>query len=199
MEHSRKVDPESGDILFRAVQAVSAIAGGSDPYLAGHATRVAEYADQLADDLGLAEPDRLLLWVAAVFHDIGMLATPPYILRKPTTLAESEMEEVRVHPLKGAELFEGDPRLAPVAEAIRHHHERFDGSGYPTGLAGEAIPLSSRIILVAETYEAMTHDRAYRRAGSHAEAVRELRESAGTQLDPMLVERFLALIDPPAD
>jgi HD-GYP domain-containing protein (c-di-GMP phosphodiesterase class II) len=126
-----------------------------------------------------------------------MLATPPYILRKPTALAENEMEEVRIHPVKGAELFEIDPRLAPIAEAIRHHHERFDGSGYPAGLAGDAIPLFSRILLVTETYEAMTHHRPYRRALSHDDAVRQLRESAGSQLDPALSERFLGLLDGP--
>jgi HD-GYP domain-containing protein (c-di-GMP phosphodiesterase class II) len=163
--------------------------------MAGHAARVAEYADRLARDLGVPERTRLILGVAAAFHDVGTLATPPYILHKPSALAENEMEEVRVHPVKGAEVFAADPQLAPVAVAIRHHHERFDGTGYPDGLQGEAIPLLSRIILVAETYEAMTHHRPYRRALSHDDAVTRLRDSAGTQLDPALVERFIAGLD----
>ena len=197
MEHRGEMDLERGEILVRTLHAVSAMTGGADPYLAGHAARVADYAERLARDLGLSERDCLFLRIAAVFHDIGMLATPPYILRKPTVLAENEMEEVRIHPVKGAELFEIDPALAPIAEAIRHHHERFDGSGYPAGLAGDAIPLFSRILLVAETYEAMTHHRPYRRALSHDEAVRQLRDSAGSQLDPALSERFLGLLDRP--
>jgi HD-GYP domain-containing protein (c-di-GMP phosphodiesterase class II) len=162
--------------------------------MAGHSQRVAEYCDRLAEAMGLSDAERFLLSIAAWFHDIGTLATPAYILRKPSVLAEDEMEEVRVHPVRGAEIFGGSPDLAAVAHAIRHHHERLDGSGYPDGLRGDAIPLFSRMILVAETYEAMTHNRPYRRALPPAEAVRRLREGAGTQFDPELVERFVILV-----
>jgi HD-GYP domain-containing protein (c-di-GMP phosphodiesterase class II) len=96
--------------------------------------------------------------------------------------------------VRGAALFAGDPILAEVARAIRHHHERFDGSGYPDGLRAEAIPLFSRIILVAETYDAMTHHRPYRRALPPEEALRRMQESAGSQLDPELVKHFLAIV-----
>ena len=136
----------------------------------------------------------LALFVAASFHDVGYLSTPEYILRKPSVLAEDEMEEVRVHPVRGAEVFGSQPALAEIARAVRHHHERFDGSGYPEGLRGDEIPLFSRIILVAETYEAMTHHRPYRRALSPEEATRRLRESAGSQLDPEIVKHFLAIL-----
>jgi HD-GYP domain-containing protein (c-di-GMP phosphodiesterase class II) len=135
-----------------------------------------------------------MLFVAAAFHDVGYLSTPEYILRKPSVLAEDEMEEVRVHPVRGAEIFGAHPALAEIARAVRHHHERFDGSGYPEGLRGDEIPLFSRIILVAETYEAMTHHRPYRRALSAEEATRRLQESAGSQLDPELVKHFLAIL-----
>jgi HD-GYP domain-containing protein (c-di-GMP phosphodiesterase class II) len=195
MERGGEIDREDADLLRRAVRAVATVASGPDPYMAGHAARVADHADRLAGDLGLPARIRLVLEIAAVFHDIGTLATPPYILKKPSVLAENEMEEVRFHPVKGAQVFADDPRLEAVAEVIRHHHERFDGTGYPDGLRGEAIPLLSRIILVAETYEAMTHHRPYRRALSHGEAVARLRESAGTQLDPALVDRFIAGLD----
>ena len=130
----------------------------------------------------------------STFHDVGYLSTPEYILRKPSVLAEDEMEEVRVHPVRGAEVFGTQPALAEIARAVRHHHERFDGSGYPEGLRGDEIPLFSRIILVAETYEAMTHHRPYRRALSTDEATRRLRESAGSQLDPEIVKHFLAIL-----
>ncbi len=104
------------------------------------------------------------------------------------------MEEVRIHPIKGAQVFAGTAQLTEIGRAIRHHHERFDGTGYPDGLRGEAIPLFSRIILVAETYEAMTHDRPYRRALPHDEAMRRIEASAGTQLDPTIVAHLVAVM-----
>jgi len=188
------LDRESEQLLLHVVRAVADATHAGDPYMSGHSSRVAAHCEQIADSLGLGERDRLLLALAAAFHDVGYLSTPTYILRKPSVLAEDEMEEVRVHPVRGAALFAGDPILAEVARAIRHHHERFDGSGYPDGLRAEAIPLFSRIILVAETYDAMTHHRPYRRALPPEEALRRMQESAGSQLDPELVKHFLAIV-----
>jgi putative nucleotidyltransferase with HDIG domain len=162
--------------------------------MAGHSSRVASYCERIAESMGLAPRDRLLLFVAASFHDVGYLSTPEYILRKPSVLAEDEMEEVRIHPVRGAEIFAKEPSLAEITRAVRHHHERYDGSGYPEGLRGDEIPLFSRIILVAETYEAMTHHRPYRRALAPEEATRRLQEGAGSQLDPEIVKHFLAIV-----
>ncbi len=194
MSDTGNLERETEQLLSHTLQAVASAINGPDPYMTGHAERVAESCDRLARALGLPEQERLLLSIAAAFHDVGMLSTPAYILRKPSALAENEMEEVRIHPVRGADVFKPYPDLTRVADAIRHHHERYDGTGYPDSLQGEAIPLFSRIILVAETYEAMTHNRSYRRALSSAEAIQRLRESAGTQLDPALVERFLAIL-----
>lgn len=188
------LDRESEQLLFHVVRAVADATHAGDPYMAGHSSRVAAYCDKIADALRLPARDRLMLFVAAAFHDVGYLSTPEYILQKPSVLAEDEMEEVRVHPVRGAEIFEVQPSLAEIARSVRHHHERFDGSGYPDGLRGEEIPLFSRIILVAETYEAMTHHRPYRRALSADEATRRLQESAGSQLDPEIVKHFLAIL-----
>jgi putative nucleotidyltransferase with HDIG domain len=184
------------EVLLQTLRAVAATTSSLDSYMVGHSDRVAEYALRMADALELGENDRFLLSLAAWFHDIGNLSTPAYILRKPSILAEDEMEEVRIHPVRGANVFAGIPELSEVARAVRHHHERFDGTGYPDGLRGQAIPLFSRIILVAETYEAMTHNRPYRRAMPHAEALSRIRDSAGSQLDPTIVEHFLAVIGP---
>ncbi len=194
MADDGELDLRQSRILFQTVRAVAQAANGPDPYMAGHSWRVAEGADRLARAMGLPDHQRFLLSIAAWFHDIGAVFIPAYILRKPSVLAEAEMEEVRIHPVRGAELFAGEPQLAEIARAIRHHHERFDGTGYPDGLRGEAIPLLSRIILVAETYEAMSHDRPFRRALSHAEALRRIREGAGTQFDPVIVEHFVAVM-----
>lgn len=193
MPHGGDVAPRQ-EFLLQTLQAVATATNGLDPYMTGHSARVAEYCDGIARVMALPEADRFLLSIAAWFHDIGNLSTPAYILRKPSALAEDEMEEIRVHPVKGATVFAEAPALAGIARAIRHHHERFDGTGYPDGLRGEAIPLLSRIILVAETFEAMTHHRPYRRALSGPDAVLRLRESAGTQLDPAVVEHFLAVL-----
>ena len=187
-------DHESERLLFHVVRALADATHAGDPYMTGHSSRVAAYCEKIANSLGLGSRDRLMLFVAAAFHDVGYLSTPEYILRKPSVLAEDEMEEVRIHPVRGAEIFGIQPSLAEIARAVRHHHERFDGSGYPDGLRGEEIPLFSRIILVAETYEAMTHHRPYRRALSPEEATRRLQESAGSQLDPELVKHFLAIL-----
>lgn len=194
MSHQGDLDRDGERVLLEVVRAVADAAHAGDPYMAGHSSRVAAYSEQIACSLGLPPRDRLLLSLAAAFHDVGHLATPGYILRKPSVLAENEMEEVRIHPVRGAEVFAGEPGLAEIARAIRHHHERFDGSGYPDGLRGEEIPLLSRIILVADTYEAMIHHRAYRRALPAEDAVRRLQESAGSQLDPEIVKHFLAIL-----
>jgi len=188
------LDRESEQLLFHVVRAVSDATHAGDPYMTGHSSRVAAYCDKIAEAMELQSRDRLMLFIAAAFHDVGYLSTPEYILRKPSVLAEDEMEEVRVHPVRGAEVFSAQPSLSEIARAVRHHHERYDGSGYPEGLRGDEIPLFSRIILVAETYEAMTHHRPYRRALSTDEATRRLREGAGSQLDPEIVKQFLAIL-----
>jgi putative nucleotidyltransferase with HDIG domain len=188
------LDRDSEQILFHVVRALSDATHAGDPYMAGHSSRVASYCERIAESMGLAPRDRLLLFVAASFHDVGYLSTPEYILRKPSVLAEDEMEEVRIHPVRGAEIFAKEPSLAEITRAVRHHHERYDGSGYPEGLRGDEIPLFSRIILVAETYEAMTHHRPYRRALAPEEATRRLQEGAGSQLDPEIVKHFLAIV-----
>lgn len=188
------LDRESEQLLFHVVRALADATHASDPYMTGHSSRVAAYCERIADSMGLPPRERLMLFVAASFHDVGYLSTPEYILRKPSVLAEDEMEEIRVHPVRGAEVFGSQPALAEIARAVRHHHERFDGSGYPEGLRGDEIPLFSRIILVAETYEAMTHHRPYRRALSPEEAIRRLQESTGSQLDPEIVKHFMAIL-----
>ena len=188
------LDRESEQVLFHVVRALADATHAGDPYMSGHSSRVAAYCEKIGESLGLSPRDRLLLFVSAAFHDVGYLSTPEYILRKPSVLAEDEMEEVRIHPIRGAEVFAIEPSLAEIARAVRHHHERFDGSGYPEGLRGDEIPLFSRIILVAETFEAMTHHRPYRRALPPEEAMRRLQASAGSQLDPEIVKHFLAIV-----
>jgi HD-GYP domain-containing protein (c-di-GMP phosphodiesterase class II) len=194
MDEPGDLDPRKCRILCATVNAVAEAIVPPDPYMKDHAPRVADYCGRVGRAMGLSGHDRFLLTLTARFHDIGMLSTPTYILRKASTLAEDEMEEVRVHPVKGWEIFRSFPDLAEIARAIRHHHERMDGSGYPDGLRGKAIPLFSRIILVADAFEAMTHHRPYRRAMTPADALRRLREGAGPQFDPQVVAHFAEVV-----
>ncbi len=193
------LDRQKSEILLQLVWAIAEAIPGPDAHMRRHAGRVAAYCERVGESMGLGEHERFVLALSARFHDIGMLSTPAYVLRKPSALAEEEMEEVRVHPVRGFEAFAGAPALGEIARAIRHHHERVDGSGYPDGLSGEAIPLPSRIILVADAYEAMIHDRPYRRALARAEALDRLRTGAGSQFDPAIVNHFVATLDTHAD
>ncbi|BDG59428.1 HD-GYP domain-containing protein [Caldinitratiruptor microaerophilus] len=164
-----------------------------DPHLRGHSERVAQLAGVVGRAAGLA-PDALrTLLLAARLHDVGKVAIDVEILRKAGPLTEQEWERVRLHPAIGAEMLRAYDLDPAGLEAIRHHHEHWDGSGYPAGLRGEAIPLLARILAVADVYDALTSDRAYRPAHRHEEALRLMEEMAGRELDPDLVDLFLGL------
>ena len=161
-----------------------------DRYLRGHSRRVARHAAMIAQRMGLADDEVDRIRVAAVVHDVGKLRTPPEILNRPSPLGDAEFDEIRRHPVDGADMTAvlDDPQLTAI---VRHHHERVDGTGYPDHLCGEAIPLGARIIAVADTFDAVTSTRAYRSAAQHSQAIDILRDSAGSQLDPAAVRAFV--------
>jgi len=160
-----------------------------------HSKAVAEWSVKIATALGW-HPEMLgALRIAAMLHDVGKVTVPDRILAKPGALGEAEWEVVRGHSIAGAELIARVAGLGMIVPWIRHSHESFDGSGYPDGLAGEAIPQASRIMLVADAFDAMTNDRPYRPARSVAQAREELLAGAGTQFDPACVEAMLALLE----
>mgnify|MGYP000976760935 CR=1 FL=1 len=140
----------------------------------------------------LSEGEIYELELSALFHDVGKIGVPDQVLLKPTRLTESEFLEMKLHPNKSAEILEGIPSLDQVAKNAKHHHERFDGRGYPAGMKGEEIPLFSRIILIVDTFDAMTSSRPYRKGLSYDIAFAELKEFSGTQFDPQLVEHFIS-------
>jgi HD-GYP domain-containing protein (c-di-GMP phosphodiesterase class II) len=170
-----------------------------DGYTAGHSEEVVELCRGMGDCLGLAPPDMLELELGALLHDVGKLSLRAALLRKPGALDADEWEVIRCHPGWGAELISTVPGLEPVATIVRFHHERWDGDGYPVGLAGHRIPLASRIVAVCDAYHAMTSDRPYRSKLPQAEAIAELRAGAGSQFDPDLVKTFIQSLDLPAD
>jgi putative nucleotidyltransferase with HDIG domain len=161
---------------------------------ARHSAAVARYSREVARMLGLPERDQELIHTAALLHDIGKFILPDSILFADRKLTVDEWEIVKLHPEQGAELVRRIEGYGPVAEIVLHHHERFGGGGYPAGITGETIPLGSRIIAAADTYDVMTSRDSYRRPVSVEAALAELRRVSGTQLDPIVVETFERMI-----
>jgi len=180
---------------LRSISAVGAAPELQDRYLRGHQERASLWAAALAEEMGLPSEQVRNIRIAGLLHDIGNVTVNEGILNKPGRLTEEEYAKVKRHAPLGAEIMlseaEALDQLAPI---VRHHHEHFGGKGYPDGLAGEEIPREARILAVADAFDAMTHERAYRKAMSREEAIAELERGAGTQFDPEVVKAFLALV-----
>lgn len=175
------------------VRAIADTIEAKDRYVYGHARRVSGYATAIGRRMRLGIYELEQLGLAALLHDVGKISTPDSILLKPAALSEEERCVVRLHSERGARLLAAVPEMEEVASAVRHHHENYDGTGYPEGLAGDQIPLASRVIHVADAYDAMTSPRPFRDALDHAQAVRALANGAGTQFDPEVVSAFCGL------
>ncbi len=178
------------NVIFALARTVEA----RDAYTDRHLWRLAEYSRAMSDALGRSPADARYAWYGGLLHDIGKIAIDPVVLSKPGSLTREEFEEVKRHPGVGASIV-SSMRFSPiVAPIVLHHHERWDGGGYPDGLAGENIPLAARIVAVADAYDAMTTDRPYRLALEPAEAERRLRAGCGEQFDRGIVDVFTDLI-----
>ncbi len=175
---------------LEAVEALNATVDARDPYTAGHSHRVQEIALAVADELGISGKEREAISLAGLFHDIGKLGVPDAILTKPARLTKQEYELMKQHPTDGAEIVAKFSRLEDAVPMIRHHHERWDGAGYPDRLTAEAIPLGARVVGLADAWDAMTTDRPYHRALERHEAERELHDNRGTQFAPAVVDAF---------
>jgi diguanylate cyclase (GGDEF)-like protein len=193
-KHSRRTSPaaQTRDVLLATL-----VASHEDSH--ERATAVARDSERVGVTLGLSGLELQELGHAADLRDIGEVAVPATILTKPGPLTEGEWEFVRRHPVIGERILAAAPALAGAGRLVRATHERFDGTGYPDRLAGDAIPLEARIISVCDAYHAMTSERPYRRARPHAEAMDELRRGAGTQFDPAVVEAFVRTLAQAAD
>ncbi|HEX7195267.1 MAG TPA: HD-GYP domain-containing protein, partial [Candidatus Limnocylindria bacterium] len=150
----------------------------------------ASLATGIGLEMGLPREEIERIRIASLLHDLGKIAIPEEILDKPTTLSDAEWQAIGEHPRIGQVILEQASNLREAIPVVLHHHERFNGGGYPHGLKGSEIPLGARIVSVADAYHAMVHDRPYSAALSHEEALAELREHAGTQFDPEVVEVF---------
>jgi putative nucleotidyltransferase with HDIG domain len=176
---------------LNTVKALIEAIEAKDPYTRGHSENVARYAMLLGRELNLSQESLDNLHAAALLHDIGKIGIREDVLNKPAKLNSSEYEHIKTHPAISAQIVGRIPNLAAIANIIKHHHEHYDGKGYVDGLRGDEIPLESRILAIADTFDAMTSDRPYRQSCSKRKAFTEIRKCAGKQFDPDLVERFI--------
>jgi diguanylate cyclase (GGDEF)-like protein len=175
-------------------EALAAALEAKDAYTAQHGHSIVGWADAVGERLGLTRAERRDLRYGAIFHDIGKISVPEAVLNSPGALSPTELAIIRRHTIVGEQILAPVEFLRGVLPIVRHEHERWDGCGYPDGLAGQQIPLAARIVFVCDAYHAMTSNRSYRRAMSDADARAELTRCAGTQFDPMVVDAFLAIL-----
>ncbi len=187
-EKEKELRKEIIDTLSIAVEA-------KDKYTFGHIYQVVKLSKKIAQEMNLDEEEIEFIYKAALLHDIGKISIEESILQKPMELTPNERKKIEKHPEKGAEFIARIPSLKSIVPAIKHHHERWDGYGYPYGLKGRNIPFAARIIAVADSFEAMTSDRAYRKGISPKEAVKEIERNKGKQFDPDIVEVFLRVME----
>lgn len=178
---------ETRELFLGTIQALSQAIDAKDGFTRGHADRVSRIAGAIARELGLSEKQIDEVELAGLLHDIGKIGIEDRVLMKPARLDSDETELMRRHPIYGAAILSPSVALRPLAPIVLHHHENFDGSGYPDGLSGEAIPIGSRIMIVADAYEAMTSNRVYRKAIGHESAMEQLNKYKGVQFDPRIV------------
>lgn len=164
-----------------------------DPDTFKHCHRVADTAQAIGRELGLSHQERVEIYLCGLLHDIGKMLTPDFVLKKPGPLTPDEFSIMKLHPVDSGKIVASINDLAYLAEPIRSHHERIDGKGYPDQKQGEAVPVFSRIVLVADTFDAMTNNRVYRKQIDLARTYDELLKFSGTQFDPEAVKAFIAL------
>ncbi len=190
LENSRLLSDLEG-LFIGTVRTLSEAIDAKSPWTGGHSERVTMIAMQIGKELGLKGEELKRLELAGLLHDIGKLGTYESILDKPGRLTEDEVRIIKLHPEKGANILFPIRQMRDIIPAIKHHHEFYDGTGYPQGLKGEGIPLMARILTVADTVDAMGADRPYRKGRSMDEIIEELKRCSGTQFDPKMVDAFL--------
>ena len=203
-ERTKQLAAKNTELRTAYVQTIRALAeavDAKDAYTRGHSERVGVYASRIAREMTMRKEMIERVYIAGLLHDVGKIGIPDAIITKPERLNEEEYQQIKQHPEIGAKILEPVEFLRNIVPCVRHHHEWFDGStrGYPDRLRGDQIPLPSRVILVADTVEAMTSDRSYRKGLPIDTVVRELHKYSGSQFDPTVVEAFLRLLEREGD
>lgn len=188
-----KLLSDQEDAMYAGLAMIAQAIDAKDPYTARHSRNVADLAVRIAREIGLDESEVRKIRIGALLHDIGKVGVSGAIIRKPTSLEEHEGQAMRRHPTVGAEIMAPVEFLKEASRIVRHHHEHIDGSGYPDGLRGDEIPIGSRVILVADAFDAMTTDRPYRKGRSKEQAIRVLVEHAGRQFDEAVVKALASI------
>lgn len=191
-----RAEQEKADHLFmQTVMALSGAVDAKDRYTSGHSKRVAEYSRQIAQRMGKSVEEQNEIYQAGLLHDVGKIRIPEEIINKPGKLTDEEFQLIRIHPVTGYHILKGIDSNHKIAQGSKFHHERYDGKGYPNGLAGEDIPEIARILGVADSYDAMASDRSYRKALPQQVVREEIEKGKGTQFDPAIADIMLAMID----
>ena len=194
VQYEKKLQ-ENDRLIKESLDVFTSFVDAKDPYTKGHSSRVAEYSRRIAEKLGFDEERCRQVYYVALLHDIGKCYVPDEILKKPSRLTDEEFAIIKTHTTHGAEMVKNFSSIDDIRDGALYHHERFDGKGYPTGIAGENIPLIARIICVADAYDAMNSNRVYRTKLSPDVIIDELKKCSGSQFDPTVVEAFLEVLE----
>jgi len=186
---------ELKDLFSGTISAITEALDAKDSYTFGRSKRVTFHSLKIGQAIGLTDTELSELELAGLLHDIGMIGVPESILSKPGNLTNDEYDEIKKHVVTGIKILEEIKQLRSVIRIVSFHHEKYDGRGYPYGLKGDEIPLASQIIAVADAYDGMTSDRAYRKGLSHDIAIEEIKKGSGTQFSPSVVEAFLSIVN----
>ncbi len=194
MNEIKKINEELENAYLESIQTLRYTVDAKDTYTRGHSDRVSEYSVLIGKHLGLSENDLKTLRVGGLFHDIGKIGVPDSILLKEGKLSDNEYSEVKNHPSIGAHILSGASIFKDIIPIVKHHHERYDGHGYPSQLSGENIPYFARITAIADSFDAMTSKRAYRDSMPIDKVISEFENGKGTQFDPKLTDLFLDIL-----
>jgi putative nucleotidyltransferase with HDIG domain len=178
-------------LFISTIKSLAAAIDAKDPYTRGHSDRVARFSLAIAREMRLEKESLERVQIAALLHDVGKIGIDDAVLRKPDRLTDEEFAVIKRHPAMGANIMAPIKQLKDIIPGMRHHHESFDGNGYPDGLAGAEIPLIARIIAVADTFDAMTSDRLYQKAMDDDFVIKTVMRLSGTRYDPKVVQAFL--------
>lgn len=184
---------EQQAMFLGTLQALTASIDAKDRYTCGHSERVAALAAQLARAAGMDDDTAERVWICGLVHDVGKIGVPESVLTKPGRLTDEEFDQIKMHPEIGHRILKDIPQMADILPGVLHHHERWDGNGYPHGVSGDEIPMFARLLCLADTFDAMSSTRSYRSAVSRPEVLKEIESCAGTQFDPNLTRVFLTL------